>query len=495
MNSTLRKHLARLMTLLLLCTLLPAGAVSVSADPVHSITLNITTWDQNAHIIEPDETGGSVTMPSSGASGELIEYDVHPAKGYMVKLISVGDGVVVGDIRTYFNDFVMPDQDVVVDVLFQKRSTDMSSGKLHKVTVEDGVALDHPDSENGNIIYWEKDEQVFPILDESKIPSGKYFVQWDTDDVIVEGQFIESVLRYPYFIMPDKDVTLKPAYADQQIMIINTDTGNMSPHDPQFLTDSIEKAAEQGAIKLYGSGMDRVIDLDLDGTGDVYYYSLQKTKTCSINAKQAGFEVKNAKYSPVVFDFTWNPYEWPFKDVTEDPSDWVYTAVKYVYEHGLMSGMKSDWFGYDQPLTREQFAVILWRMHGSPEMAYSAKFPDVPDEEWYTDPILWASSNGIVTGYANGTFGVGDTITREQMITMLGRYAKFLGYDISSDVNLANYPDGKSVSDWAVPYMKWAIEIGIIHGEGGTGLLNPAGKVNRAVGATIIMNYVEGTSS
>ena len=50
-------------------------------------------------------------------------------------------------------------------------------------------------------------------------------------------------------------------------------------------------------------------------------------------------------------------------------------------------------------------------------------FADVSDDAWYTEAIRWALSEGIAGGYGNGTFGSADTLTREQMVTMLYRYA------------------------------------------------------------------------
>ena len=81
-----------------------------------------------------------------------------------------------------------------------------------------------------------------------------------------------------------------------------------------------------------------------------------------------------------------------------------------------MTGITETEFGPDENLSRSQFAVILYRLENSPEVAYSDVFADVPDNMWFTDGILWANKNGIVTGYGDsGLFGTDDSITREQM--------------------------------------------------------------------------------
>lgn len=100
-----------------------------------------------------------------------------------------------------------------------------------------------------------------------------------------------------------------------------------------------------------------------------------------------------------------------FLDVKE--SDWFYEAVSYAVENGLMSGMSEDIFAPNTPLTREMLAVVLYNVEGQPESTEANTFTDVKGDMWYTDAILWANANGIVAGYDNGAYGVGDLITRE----------------------------------------------------------------------------------
>ena len=100
-----------------------------------------------------------------------------------------------------------------------------------------------------------------------------------------------------------------------------------------------------------------------------------------------------------------------FKDVKEN--DWFYEAVSYAVENGLMSGMSEDIFAPNTPLTREMLAVVLYNVEGQPESTEANTFTDVKGDMWYTDAILWANANGIVAGYDNGAYGVGDLITRE----------------------------------------------------------------------------------
>lgn len=102
--------------------------------------------------------------------------------------------------------------------------------------------------------------------------------------------------------------------------------------------------------------------------------------------------------------------------------------------------------------------------------------------------MKWASQNGIVKGYDNGSFGVGDKITVEQTIVILYRYAQFAGIKTAAGGTLEGYGDGGSVSPWAAEAMSWALDCGI-YAAGVDGSLNPVGEASRALVAQILYNY------
>lgn len=177
-----------------------------------------------------------------------------------------------------------------------------------------------------------------------------------------------------------------------------------------------------------------------------------------------------------------------FTDVKE--SDWYYDAVNYVYENDLMNGMTEETFEPETVLDRAQFATILFRASNEEKVEYEAKFPDVPENQWYTDGVMWASNTGVVSGYNNGMFGTEDTITREQIAVMMYRYAKYRGYDVSGTEDLNDFEDGLNVNDYAKEALEWAVGNGIINGKAGN-LLDPQGNASRAECAKIMMNFVE----
>ena len=180
----------------------------------------------------------------------------------------------------------------------------------------------------------------------------------------------------------------------------------------------------------------------------------------------------------------------PFRDVKQ--GDWYYNYVKYVFEKNIMTGLTKDIFGPADNLSRGQFATILHRMEGSPKVSYNSRFPDVQDGQFFTYPVIWASSSdiGIIAGYKDGRFGPADYITREQMAVMMFRYAEYKGYATNITDSLGEFTDRNSVSEFAGDAMKWAVGNGIISGnEDGT--LAPQGNASRAVCATIIQRFIE----
>ena len=178
----------------------------------------------------------------------------------------------------------------------------------------------------------------------------------------------------------------------------------------------------------------------------------------------------------------------PFPDV--DENDWFYDEVVYVYENGLMNGVENNQFAPNTATNRAMLATILYRLAGEPAVSGDLPFTDVESGTWYTDAVLWAAQNGIVNGLGENTFAPMNTLTREQLVTMLYRYAEAKGYDVSASADLSGYPDAGQVQDYAQPAMAWAVAENIIQGmEDGT--LKPAGNASRAQIATILMRFCE----
>ena len=182
------------------------------------------------------------------------------------------------------------------------------------------------------------------------------------------------------------------------------------------------------------------------------------------------------------------PVAEPFIDVAE--GDWFYDAVVYAYQNELMDGVGGNRFAPNSETTRAQLVTILYRLEGEPAVSGDLPFTDVEAGIWYTDAILWAAQNNIVNGVSDTEFAPGDDLTRQQLVTILYRYAEAKGYDVSASADLSGYPDADQVQDYAQPAMAWAVAENIIQGmEDGT--LKPAGNASRAQIATILMRFCE----
>ena len=104
--------------------------------------------------------------------------------------------------------------------------------------------------------------------------------------------------------------------------------------------------------------------------------------------------------------------------------------------------------------------------------------------------MAWAAQHGITVGYGNGRFGPTDDITREQMATILLRYAQYKSYDTTASADLRAYNDAGSISAWALEALQWANGAGLISGRSST-LLAPAGSTTRAETAVILVRFLE----
>ena len=177
----------------------------------------------------------------------------------------------------------------------------------------------------------------------------------------------------------------------------------------------------------------------------------------------------------------------PFEDVM--PYDWFNSAVVFASSHELFQGIAEGVFAPNMPMTRGMLVTVLWRLENKPEDFAANNFPDVSDGTWYTEAVEWASKNGIVTGYTDGTFQPNRNITRQEMAAMLYRYMNYLGYDMSARGDLSKFTDAEQIGSWALENVQWANGAGIITGKTGN-LIDPLGNATRAEVATMLMRIV-----
>ncbi len=178
-----------------------------------------------------------------------------------------------------------------------------------------------------------------------------------------------------------------------------------------------------------------------------------------------------------------------YTDLSVD--EWYHSGVDFVLKNGYMNGVSSTTFRPNGTLNRAMVATVLYRIAGQPAVEGTCGFTDVAAGQWYTDAVIWAQENGIVTGYNDNTFRPTKEITRQEMAVMLARYAKLLGWEIGGG-DLTAYPDAEAVASWAQEAMAWCVEKGLINGvqSGDVSNLKPGNNATRAQFATIMARFM-----
>lgn len=171
-----------------------------------------------------------------------------------------------------------------------------------------------------------------------------------------------------------------------------------------------------------------------------------------------------------------------YSDVAADA--WYASAVTQVSQSGTMTGTSDTTFTPDGLVTRGTVVTVLWRMAGSPAVADAPTFSDVSADSWYGQAVAWAQSNGVATGYTDGTFLPDAAVTREALAVFLTRFDALDGAPMAEGV-LGLYSDSDTVSDWAVESVQHVIGTGLITGNN-DGTLDPAGSATRAQLAVIL---------
>lgn len=321
--------------------------------------------------------------------------------------------------------------------------------------------------------------------DETEVP-GEIFEEVAGKDVTVEFEMGNGVT----WTVNGQDVPTGTTFTDLDlgvdlgtsgisVEVINTVTGELGSvqitlaHDGEFgfaLTLSAPLGKENAGYwaNLYhydeaGETLNFETSAQIDDKGD------------------ASLRMTHASQYAIVIDE--KSHQLPFTDLGEN--QWYESAVRYAYTHGIMQGTSATTFVPGKSLTRAEAVQVLYNLEGKPEVSGSAAFPDLV-YEWYKPAITWAEQTGVVDGYEDGTFRPDEPVTREEFAQMLYNYAAYKGYDLSAQGDLSAFPDGESVQEWALPAMTWANGNALINGHD-DGTLEPTGTTTRAQAASILM--------
>ena len=203
---------------------------------------------------------------------------------------------------------------------------------------------------------------------------------------------------------------------------------------------------------------------------------------------QSWLQALNMAFMPCYAKLEGKSYDFP--DV-----QWYRSGVAYALKNSLIANDASGYFLPNDAASREVTVNALWRLAGRSEVTVTEKFTDVPATAANAKAIYWADETGIASGYGNGTFAPADALNREQMVTLLWRYAKYKGYDVSvgESTNILSYNDAFEISEYAIPAMQWACGAGLVTGSAdGTGMfLNPKSATTRAQLSVVLMRFSE----
>ena len=194
----------------------------------------------------------------------------------------------------------------------------------------------------------------------------------------------------------------------------------------------------------------------------------------------ANVPYENVEHLPALPE---NPSKY-FDDVAADA--WYCDAAEYVYEQGIMAGTDDRIFEPNANLNRAQAVQILYNLENQPEATASAGYTDTAGH-WAINAINWAAENGIVSGVGNNRFDPNSPVSREQFAVMMYNYARYKGYDLSAQADLTTFPDNGKVSSWALRALQWANGEGLINGSDGS--LLPGGTATRGQAASILMKF------
>ena len=409
-------------------------ANGLTQSQLNSATLTINTQSGGAAIFQ--EVSGGRAKTSKGAS---VTYELT-------------DAVI--------NSLAAADEAVDVKNILQTAMSMTISATLTKDDVWDAIGSADSVSTEGYILLTYEDGSTIPGFNKTELCLAQDTSQMTISPTASSGSSSSggssSTPTYPVESVdtPNGEVKTTPARASKGTLVTITVTP-----DTGYEVASLSVVDEDGN------------EVEVEDKGNGKY-------TFTMPASEVSVKVT---FAEIVDDM-------PFVDVAEN--DWFYDSVRYVYDNGLMEGTSATTFAPTLTTTRGMVATILWRVEGEVQVDHIMSYPDVEPNTWYTEAVRWATAEGIMEGYGDGRFGPNDSITREQLATILYRYAKYKGYDVSASDDLSAFVDADQTGDWAVDAVKWAVGSGLLNGKDG-GRLDPQGVASRAEVATMLMRFME----
>lgn len=439
--------------------------------------------DNTVRVSFTDSRGYAI---SSANEGDIVTMTVNTVSGYKIKSVAYNNslGYITGGYYSYDSTqfsytFTMEARDTYFTINTEATgaySISVSSANSYygSVSIKNGI-------EKANY----GDTVTFTVR-----PAYQYILK--SVSVYTNDSYRQSIQvtrdKYDWntfsFTMPAAGVVIAPTYTSDYYTI-SVDGGSHG-------SVSIE-AEPAGTNSYYGIRNEYVYIDATPNTGykvksvtvyDKYNDSIKVYESSTANRYYFTMPDSNVT---VNVEFTPRVMSNPFTDVRS--TDWFYDAVNYVYSEGIMDGTSVYMFSPNNATSRGMLVTILWRLAGQPVVT-GTSFSDVSSSSYYYYAVLWASKYGIVDGLGNNMFGPDQAITREQFAVILYRYAQHCGYSTSANSTLVGYADSNKISSYALTAMRWACGAGLFEGDERANL-NPQGQTTRAAAAKLLMTFQE----
>lgn len=441
---------------------MPDRDVSINAE-IEPATYSVTAGSSLHGTI--DIYVGYGKDPSALEYGDWVEVYVRPASGYYLKSLKHNGNSV--DVTGNKYEFQIT-EDTYITAEF--------SDSLYVET--------YYSSWNGTVVtydrYWDK-ETEFDYGDTVYVeitPKDGYTIDKISITDSVTGKSVSynessTEKNVYYFTMPEHPVLVKVEFKEgYSITVADTKYGKI-------------KVSEKNADED-----DRItITVEPDFGYQLTWLSIKAKDGTKVSYSEGYTKNTYYFYMPdqdVTISATFSRGTLPFTDVKR--TDWFYDAVSFTYNMGIMDGVETNKFSPSTTITRGMVVTMLWRMAGEP-YASGTYFDDVSYGRYYTTAVAWSARNNIIEGSGANTFGVNDPITREQLAVILYRYAKYMNYSTTTS-SLYGYDDANKVSSWAKDAMGWAVRNGVIGGVTNTTLC-PNNTATRAEVAQMFMNFYD----
>lgn len=446
--------------------------------------LGYVDYPDNTVRVSFTDSGGYAI--SSANQGDTVTMTVNTVSGYKIKSVAYSNslGYITGGYYSYDSTqfsytFTMEARDTYFTINTEATgaySISVSSANSYygSVSIKNGI-------EKANY----GDTVTFTVR-----PAYQYILK--SVSVYTNDSYRQSIQvtrdKYDWntfsFTMPAASVVIAPTYTSDYYTI-SVDGGSHG-------SVSIE-AEPAGTNSYYGIRNEYVYIDATPNTGykvksvtvvDKYNDSIKVYESSTANRYYFTMPDSNVT---VNVEFTPRVMSNPFTDVRS--TDWFYDAVNYVYSEGIMDGTSVYMFSPNNATSRGMLVTILWRLAGEPVVT-GTSFSDVSSSSYYYYAVLWASKYGIVDGLGNNMFGPDQAITREQFAVILYRYAQHCGYSTSANSTLVGYADSNKISSYALTAMRWACGAGLFEGDERANL-NPQGQTTRAAAAKLLMTFQE----